>query len=167
MSLSVNFSVFSNEATLVNIHNGCQIAVDFLHHSKNWRKELKKIGAAKLTDCCVLEYQVDWWGDLIGTADAITVITDKLEEEDFQTLNAAINAEWREDFITLLGRVQRGEVIAHEYITTDEDAVELYKERFADELAGHLPFNEQWAFVEKLGCHTAYGWLDCSSLIIG
>lgn len=161
MCLCADFSVFSNEATLVNIRNGRQIAVDFLYHSKNWRKELKAIKATKLTNCCVLEYQVDRWGDPTGTADEITSITDNFVSDDFQTLNAAIDAEWREDFITLLGRVQRGELVAYEDITTDDAAIEFYRERFG---AASV---EKWSDLDKFGCLTAYGWLDYSRLIVG
>ena len=134
-----DFSEHSNIATLVNVKNGKSITVDLYGHSPNWKAELKAIGARSLRKCYFEEHQLDWFGDVDGTADEITDITDNFTEEDFMTLNAALDAELRYDFIELCCLVRDGKL----ELRSDVDVT--------DEL-----------IYGGSGTSTAYGWLAYS-----
>ena len=132
----IDLGEHANIATLVNIKNGKFITVDLYGHSPNWRAELKAIGARSLRKCYFEEYQLDWYGDVDGTANDITDITDNFTEEDFMTLNAALDAELDYSFIELCRLVRDRKL----EILDDVDST--------DELI--------WG---GSGTSTAYGWL--------
>ena len=133
----IDLGEHENIATLVNIKNGKYVTVDLYGHSPNWKAELKAIGARSLRKCYFGEYQLDWFGDVDGTANEITDITDNFTEEDFMTLNAALDAELRYDFIELCCLVRDGKL----ELRSDVDVT--------DEL-----------IYGGSGVSTVYGWLE-------